>query len=104
MFAMLQARLSNIMQNEVDAQGLRLSFYCTQQIEQVLFRGLARMRSAKALDHPGHVLQAERNLKALIKYLGTYARNIGSHPRLTNTDFDKAMNACPNYWPYTSSG
>ncbi|NNJ65965.1 MAG: hypothetical protein HKP16_10375 [Xanthomonadales bacterium] len=62
------------------------------------------MRNNKAADHPGHILNAERNLKALIKYFRGYAEEAGTFPRLANSDFDSALRTSPTYWPYSTSG
>jgi len=92
------------MQRELDSQGLQFSPYCTQQIEQLVSRGLERMRNNKATEHPSHLMNAERNLKALIKYFSNYSKEVGSFPQLSVSDFDTALRTSPAYWPYCSSG
>ena len=92
------------MQRELDTQGLQLSPYCIQQLELLVTRGIERMRNNKVLDHAGHILNAERNLKSLVKYIGGYSREEGTFPKLTNTGFDAAILASPTFWPYSISG
>lgn len=102
--APLQSRLAVTMQRELDSQNLQLSPYCLQQIEILVGRGVERMRNSNATDNPGYVMNAERNLKSLVKYFADYSRNKGSYPRLTRSDFDHALRSSPTYWPYCSSG
>jgi len=104
MSAMLQSRLIGIMQRELESQNLQFSVYCTQQIEQLLAQGVKRMRVSKADNHAGHVMHAEQNLRSLFKYFGDHSRAAGTFPKLTNSRFDAALNACPTFWPYCSSG
>ena len=101
---MLKPRLLNIIHRELRAQNLQLSPSCTQQIEKLVNNGAERMRLNNADGHAGHTLQAEQNLKALIRYLGDYARDSGSFPKLTDASFDAAMSRCPTLWPFLSSG
>jgi len=91
------------MQRELRAQELQLSPYCTQQIEQLISQGVQRMVVQKSNDHPGHVMSAERNLKFLVKYLADCSQKLGTFPRLSNIDFDTALNNAPTYWPYRTS-
>jgi hypothetical protein len=100
---MLQPRLISIMQRELKSRNLELSPYCVQQIEQLIGQGVQRMRVNNAIDHAGHVMQAERNLRALIKYFSDYSRNRGTFPNLSQADFDAALLSCPTIWPYCSS-
>jgi hypothetical protein len=100
---MIKARLLSIMRRELDAQNLQLTSECQQQIEQLLVNGVSRMRINKAIDHPGHILQAERNMKALIQYFCDYAREVDSYPNLNSADFSAAMIVCPSFWPFSSS-
>ena len=104
MWAMLQSRLAGIMQRELETQSLQLSDYCTQQIQQLIGNGVNRMRTSKVLDHAGHVMQAERNLRSLVKYFSDYSRTAGSYPHLSTSQFDAALSSCPTLWPYCSSG
>ena len=104
MSAMLQPRLLNIIHRELRVQQLEVSPSCAQQIEQLVNNGVQRMRLNKADEHAGHIMQAEQNLRALIKYLGDYARDTGTFPKLSDTDFDTALNRCPTLWPFWSSG
>ena len=104
MSGMLQTRLNTVMQRELQAQNLQLSPYCTQQIEQMVNYGMQRLRFNNANENAAHVLQAERNLKFLVRYFSDYSRNVGSFPKLSNSDFDDALNSCPTFWPYCSSG
>ena len=92
------------MQRELDSNGLQLSPYCVRQIEQLVIRGVQRMRNNKADEHPGQVLNAERNLRSLIKYFQDYSREAGTFPQLTNSGFEAALRVCPTFWPYCSSG
>ncbi len=104
MSAMLQSRLVTIMQRELESQNLQLTPYCTQQLEVLLTRGVERMRNNRVADHPGRVLNAEHNLKSLVKYLCDYSRVAGSYPQLSHSDFDAAMRKVPTFWPYCTSG
>jgi hypothetical protein len=103
MSAMLKARLLGIMQREVKSQNLQLSMYGMQRLELLVGQGIQRMRLNSAADHAGYAIQAERNLKQLIRHFGDYSRNLGTHPQLSDADFDAALVACPNVWPYRSS-
>ena len=91
------------MQRELQSQSLQLSPGCAQQIEQLVGHGVQRMHINNAGSHAGHVLQAERNLKLLIRYFSDYSRNSGTFPMLNDSDFDAALLACPTFWPYCSS-
>jgi hypothetical protein len=104
MCIMLHPRLINIMKRELEVQNLQLSPYCVQQLEQVIGQGVKRMQSSKAIDHAGHVMQAERNLKTLVQHFGAWARDEGTFPQLTNAGFDTALAVCPTLWPYRTSG
>lgn len=101
---MLQSRLIGIMQRELESQNLQLPIYCTQQIEKMVSYAVQRMRTHKVIDHAGHIMQAERNLKSLVTYLCDCSQRAGTWPSLSNSDFDAAMSNCPNFWPYCSSG
>lgn len=102
MSAMFQTRLIHIMQRELQAQNLQLSAYASQRIEQLVKNGIHRMRVNNASEHAGLVLQAEQNLKFLVRYFSDYAREAGSFPSLKDQDFDAALKTCPTYWPYSS--
>ena len=103
MLAMLQPRLLGIMQVELKAQNLELSLYCIQQIEKLVGQGIQRMHINSAVGHGGYVMQAERNLRLLIKHLTDYSRSLGTFPNLNDSDFDTALNVCPTLWPYRTS-
>ena len=92
------------MQRELDARHLQLSSYCIQQIEQLVGRGVQRMRHSNAEGNTRYVLRGERNMRSLIKYLDDYARELGTHPHLDNNDFDAAMMNCPVFWPFSGTG
>ena len=49
------------MQYELDMQGLQLPGSCRSRLEQMISRGVIRMRTNKILDNPGQVLQAAVN-------------------------------------------
>jgi hypothetical protein len=100
---MLQRQLLNIMKRELQEAGLQFSPYCMQQIEGMVGHAIQRMRTGNVIDHAGHVMSAERNLRSLIKYFCNYAREVGSFPKLSNSDFDAALLDCPTFWPYRSS-
>ncbi len=91
------------MQREVETCGVRLPPYALQQVETLVNQGLERMRRTKAVDHPGLVINAERNLRRLVRYLAEYAREAGSFPELEPRQFDAAMRSCPAFWPYSTS-
>lgn len=101
---MLQQRLLTLMRQELESLQLQFSPHCTQRIEQLILNGIKRMRTNKTLDHPGYILQAQRNLKDLIKYFSDYSRKVGTYPSLGDTDFDTALRTCPTLWPYSTSG
>jgi hypothetical protein len=101
---MLQPKLLLIMQRELDSCGLELTANGRQQVEQLVTYGVDRMRRSHALEHPGLMINAEQNLKSLVKYLAGRAREAGTFPNLSPQDFDSAMRACPTLWPYCSSG
>lgn len=101
---MLQPKLLQIMQRELESSGLQLTPGSQQQLEQVVANGVSRMRRTHAIDHPGLLINAEQNLKSLVKYLAAYAREAGSFPKMTSQDFGTAMRTCPTLWPYASSG
>ena len=104
MSGQLQSRLIGIMRSEVESLTLQLSPYCTQQIESLINQGMVRMRYNRALESPGHVMQAESNMRSLISYLADFAREAGTFPALNNSDFDEALLVSPNYWPFCGSG
>ena len=81
-----------------------LSPYCVQQIEVLVTQGVERMRNNNLADNPGRLMNAEQNLKSLVKYLRNYANEVGSYPHLSNADFDAALRNCPTFWPYCASG
>lgn len=101
---MLKPRLLNIIHRELRAQNLELSPSCTQQIEQLVNNGVQRMRLNKADEHAGHIMQAEQNLRALIRYFCEYAREAGTFPKLNDANFDTALSRCPTLWPFLTSG
>ena len=92
---MLQTKLLNIMKRELQSQNLQLSPDCLSRIEQMVRHGVQRMRINRATDHASHVIQAERNMRLLIRHFRDYARNLGTFPKLSNSDFSNALNACP---------
>ena len=92
------------MQRELDSQNLQLSAYCTQQIEQLVNQGVQRMRNNNAADHPGRILNAERNLKSMVRYFSNYSKEVGTFPRMNHSDFDDAFRSLPTLWPYCTSG
>jgi hypothetical protein len=96
----LQPRLISIMQREMDFLSFKPPTSCKSQMDSMVAQGLTRMRISKALDNPGQVLLAERNLKELVKYLSDYSREVGSYPSIEEADFHAAMLASPAYWPY----
>ena len=91
------------MRRELQSQNLELTPDCTNQIEQLVRVGVQRMQINNAQNHAGHVIQAERNLKSLVRHFCDYARDVGSFPRLSNSDFQRALTTCPTIWPYRSS-
>lgn len=101
---MLQSRLYGILRREVENSQLQFSPFCTQQIEQLIGNGLKRMRMNKTIDHPGYILQAERNLEALIRYFVEYSKKAGTFPTLADSDFNAALRTSPALWPYSTSG
>lgn len=101
---MLQSRLSSILRQELETAQLQISPYCLQQMEHLLGHGIKRMRMNKTLDHPGYALQAEQNLRALVKYFSDYSEKLGTFPSLSDNQFDTALRTCPTLWPYCSSG
>ncbi len=102
MSAALKARLMNLLSREMSALQFQPSPYCEGQFKKMVSNGVTRMRINNAIDQPGYVLRAEKNLKALIKYFSEYARKVGSFPTLNNSAFDNALKDCPSLWPYRS--
>ena len=78
------------------------SSYCEGQFKKMVGNGVTRMRINNAIEQPGYVLRAEKNLKTLVKYFSDYARKVGSFPTLSNSAFDNALKDCPSLWPYRS--
>ena len=101
---MIQSRLSGIMRQELEFLQVHFSPYCVQQVEQMIGNGIKRMKVNNTIDHAGYVMQAERNLKALLKYFSDYAKQEGTFPELKDKDFDAAMKTCPILWPFSASG
>jgi len=104
MSGMQQNRLLAIMRRELESWQLQFSPYCTHQIEHLIGNGIKRMRTNNTLDHAGYMMQAERNLAALIKYFCDYSKKVGAFPELSDSDFDAAVRTCPTLWPYSTSG
>lgn len=100
---MLQSRLLGILRRELESRSFELSPDCQTQIEQMIMNGIVRMRINKAIDRPGHVIQAEHNLKALVRYFCEYAQEQETFPHLESVDFHAALITCPTFWPYCSS-
>jgi hypothetical protein len=100
---MLQTKLLKIMKRELQSQNLQLSSDCIAQIEKMVRYGIQRMRANHSMDNAGHVIQAERNMRFLVRYFCDYSRDMGTHPKLSNSDFNQALNACPTLWPFNSS-
>jgi len=97
-------RLKGIMQRELENLQLELSLYCTKQIENLISRGIKRMKMNNTLDHAGYAMEAERNLATLIRYFHEYSKKLETFPKLSETDFDAALRNCPTLWPYSTSG
>ena len=91
------------MQYELDMQGLQLPGSCRSRLEQMISRGVIRMRTNKILDNPGQVLQAEQNLKSLVRYFCEFSREAGIYPEITDPDFEKALLGCPPFFPFHCS-
>jgi hypothetical protein len=98
----LKARLMTILAREMSSSQFQPSSYVDGQFKKMIGQGVTRMRINKAIDQPGHVIRAENNLKALVKYFSDYARKVGSFPTLSNANFDHALKDCPSLWPYRS--
>lgn len=91
------------MQREMDMLGLSLPSSCRSQIEKMVNRGIVRLRMNNLLDNPGMVLQAESNLKGLVRYFCDFSREVNTYPTLNDADFQKGLTACPTFFPYWSS-
>jgi hypothetical protein len=102
MSATLKARLMTILAREMSSSQFKPSSYVDGQFKKMIGQGVTRMRINKAIDQPGHVLRAEKNLKALVKYFADYARKVGTFPTLSDANFDRALMDCPSLWPYRS--
>lgn len=102
MSAVLKSRLLSIMRNELTSQEFHPTRYCEQQINMLVGHGIARMRLNNVIDQSSHIIRAEQNLKALIKYFSNYSRDVGTFPTLSNSAFNTALNTCPIFWPYRS--
>ena len=92
------------MRRELDSWQLQLSPYCVKQIESMIANGIQRMRSNNTIERPAYVLEAERNLGALIRYFSEYAKKMNTFPELTDSAFDAAVRTSPTIWPFTASG
>lgn len=90
------------MAREFAMHEFRPSGYCEGQFMKMVGQGITRMRINKAIDQPGHVIRAEKNMKVMVKYFSDYSRRVGTYPSLTNTAFDDALKDCPALWPYRS--
>ena len=101
--SVIQRKLSSILQRELDSQMLQVSPYGLQQIEGLMSRAIQRMRNSKVDENPGRVLNAEQSLKMLVRYLADHARQQGTFPMLSDSNFDHALRESPTFWPYTSS-
>ena len=101
--SILQRKLSSILQRELETQHVQISPYGLQQLEGMMSRGIQRMRNSHAENNPGRVLNAEQSLKMLVRYLADHARNEGTFPMLSDSNFDHALRDSPTFWPYTSS-
>lgn len=102
MSAALKARLMRILSREMSSLQFQPTAYCEGQFKKMISHGVTRMRINNAVDQPGHIVRAERNLKALLKYFSDYARKAGTFPTLSNAAFDNALKDCPSLWPYRS--
>ena len=102
MSAKLKARLMTIMAREMSALQFKPSSYVDGQFKKMIGHGVTRMRINKAVDQPGHVIRAEKNVKALVRYFSDYARKVGSFPTLSDAQFEHALKDCPALWPYRS--
>lgn len=101
---MLQARLFSVMRQELSFKKLQLSSYCVKKVESLILQGSQRMKTMGADTNPGHTMRAEQNLKALIRHLSDAANKAGTHPTLSETDFDNAVRNAPAFWPFTAAG
>lgn len=91
------------MRRELLSQNLQLTPDCANQVEQMVRFGVQRMKINNAINHAGHVIQAERNLKHLIRHFCDYSRDVGTFPTLSAANFQRALTNCPTLWPYRSS-
>jgi hypothetical protein len=96
----LQPRLLSILQREIDSLGFKPTTSCKSQMDQMVIRGIVRMRIGKALDNPGRILQAERSLRDLVQYFCDQSRDAGTFPEISDEDFRAALISCPPLWPY----
>ncbi len=92
------------MRRELEISQLQLSPYCAKQLEGLVRTGLKPRRISNTLDHAGYVMQAERNLPGLIKYLNDYSRRTGTFPDLSDNNFDSASRNSPTFRPYCAGG
>ena len=100
MSTVLKARLLGVMRRELSAQEFRPSPYCERQIGVMVSHVVTRMRINNVVDQPSHIIRAEQNLRALVKYFSKYSRDVGTFPALSNSAFDTALNECPTLWPF----
>lgn len=98
----VQPRLLAIMNTQLDILGFKPPPSCKSQLEQMVLRGVGRMKTSKTLDQPGRVLQAEQALKELLTYFSKYARDAGTHPSINDRDFRTALVVMPPFWPFNS--
>lgn len=98
----VQPRLLGIMSSHLDVLGFKPPQSCKSQLEQLVFRGVSRMKTSRTLDQPGRVLQAEQALKELLAYFSNYARDAGTYPTITDQDYRTALLVAPPFWPFNS--
>ncbi|MDX1459652.1 MAG: hypothetical protein R3348_01180 [Xanthomonadales bacterium] len=98
----IQPRMVALLTSQLDMLGFQPSQSCKSQLEQMVFRGITRMKIGGAIDQPGRVLQAEKSLRDMVKYFSDYARDAGTYPTINESDFRAALLASPPFWPYHS--
>jgi len=96
----LFSRLKAILKSEMEDQGLQLSPYCEQRVENMVNIGVERMTIDKVIEKQERVYLAEENIKRLIEYLSDQAEAYGSFPNLEDLAFDMAITECYPLWPY----
>ena len=96
----LKAKLTLVLEREIESIDLYLSPYGLSQIEKILDHGVERMGIDGVTESIEKIYVAEENLKRLLEYFCNYAKTLGTYPFLDDGAFDTALAECYPLWPY----